>query len=76
MKYYVGITETLHKTVCVEAEFEEEAIEKVKDAYCESDIVLTSDDYVEDSTNIVLEEDQKGCRTIDDIGDGYYQHID
>lgn len=79
--YYVSVQETLKKTVGVLADNEEQAIEKVKDAYCESNIVLDADDYVEDSTKIELEPDQEGCREIDGLDDLeeddlYYQHID
>lgn len=47
MKYYVKVTETLSKIIEVEAETEYEALEKVDEAYSNSDIVLTADDFEE-----------------------------
>ena len=42
-KFAIEITETASKTVIVEAETEEEAINKVRDAYYDADIVLDAD---------------------------------
>ena len=39
-RYYVSVTETLHKVVSVDAESENEAVQKVQDSYNNSDIVL------------------------------------
>ena len=39
-RYYVSVTETLNKVVSVDAESENEAVQKVRDAYNDSDIVL------------------------------------
>lgn len=45
--FYISVTETLKKTVEVHAEDKYEAIQKVSDAYCDGQVVLDSDDYVE-----------------------------
>lgn len=45
MKYAVAVTETLLRTVVVEASNENEAIDKVQAAYDEEKIVLDYDDY-------------------------------
>lgn len=45
--FYISVTETLKKTVEVHAEDKYEAIQKVTDAYCDGQVVLDSDDYVE-----------------------------
>ena len=44
-KYYVSVTETLNKVVSVDAESENEAVQKVQDAYNNSDIILDNDDF-------------------------------
>lgn len=54
MKYYVSVTETLNRVVSVSADSESEAIEKVKDAYCMNKIVLSGDDYLDDSSRFEL----------------------
>jgi hypothetical protein len=45
--FYVSVTETLNRIVEVHAEDEYEAIQKATDAYCDGQVVLDSDDYVE-----------------------------
>lgn len=45
MEYDVTITETLQKTVTVEADSKEDAEQTVKDMYADSDIVLLPDDF-------------------------------
>lgn len=45
MKYNIVITEVLRKYVRVEAESEDEAIDKVIDLYKSEDIVLEADDF-------------------------------
>ena len=47
MKYSVTIEETLSRTVEIEADSKENAIEKVKKQYKNEDIVLDSDDFSE-----------------------------
>ena len=45
--FYISVTETLNRIVEVHAEDKYEAIQKVSDAYCDGQVVLDSDDYVE-----------------------------
>lgn len=54
MKYKIGITEKLHKTIEIEANSEAEALTKVEDMYQNEDIVLSADDY--SNTYIDIEE--------------------
>lgn len=44
-KYNIVITETLRKVVRVEAETEDDAIDKVYDLYSNYDIILGGDDF-------------------------------
>lgn len=45
MEYKFEIEETLKKTVTIEAESEQEAINILRQKYYAEDIVLTADDY-------------------------------
>ena len=45
--FYISVTETLNRIVEVHAEDKYEAIQKATDAYCDGQVVLDSDDYVE-----------------------------
>ena len=54
--FYISVTETLNKIVEVHAEDKYEAIQKVSDAYCDGQVVLDSDDYVEVDFNDETEE--------------------
>lgn len=45
MKYLVTIEETLSKTVLIEAESEEEAVDIVEDKYRNADIILDSENF-------------------------------
>ena len=45
MKYLVTIEETLSKTVLVEANSEEEAVDIVEDKYRHADIILDSENF-------------------------------
>jgi len=47
MKYSVEITETLTKTIEVEADTIATAKEIVKQRYCDEEIILTADDFFE-----------------------------
>lgn len=49
-KYVVTITETLEKQITVDADNGDEAIEKVRDRYRASKIILDADDF----TNVVF----------------------
>ena len=49
MKYIIQVSELLASRLEIEAETSEEAIQKVKDKYYDSDIILEADDYVDGS---------------------------
>lgn len=73
-RYYVSVTETLNVVVSVDAENEKEAVQKVQDAYNNSEIVLDSDNFCEETIDA---EDDQGFYT--DYEKEYgetYQHID
>lgn len=55
MKYYVSITETLNKVVGVEAENEKEAKKIIYDAYYDSEITLSPEDYFDSSIELESE---------------------
>lgn len=73
-RYYVSVTETLNMVVSVDAESENEAVQKVQDAYDNSDIVLGSDYFAGEMINV--EEDDQYYKHTDNEYDGFYQHID
>ena len=73
-RYYVSVTETLNKVVSVDAESEKEAVQKVQDAYNNSEIILDSDNICGET---VESEDDQGFYI--DYEKNYgetYQHID
>lgn len=49
MKYIVQISELLRHRIEIEADTAEQAIQKVKNDYYDSNIVLVADDYVDGS---------------------------
>lgn len=49
MKYIIQVSELLASRLEIEAKTSEEAIQKVKDKYYDSDIILEADDYVDGS---------------------------
>lgn len=49
MKYTVQISELLRHRIEIETDTAEQAIQKVKDDYYDSNIVLVADDYVDGS---------------------------
>lgn len=53
MKYLIEVTETLQRTILVEAETNDEAIEKVESAYRSENIVLDSSDFIDKSINSI-----------------------
>ena len=55
MIYKIEITETLSRIVDIEADSEEGALEKVRQAYKREEIVLNADDYLD--TEIEVYED-------------------
>ena len=62
-RYYVSVTEHLNKVVSVDAESENEAVQKVQDAYNNSDIILDSENFAGEV--IEIEPDQKLCSDYD-----------
>ena len=69
-RYYVSVTEHLNKVVSVDAESENEAVQKVQDAYNNCDIVLDSENFAGEV--IEIEPDQQFCSDSDDS----YDHVD
>ena len=57
-KFTVEVTETLQRQVEIEAENEQEALQKVKDLYRDEEIVLTWEDFVENDFQIIKKEDK------------------
>lgn len=52
MKYKIEITETLSRIVDIEADSEEGALEKVRQAYIKENIVLSAEDYIDTEIEI------------------------
>ena len=73
-RYYVSVTETLNKVVSVDAESEKEAVQKVQDAYNNSEIVLDSDDFI--GEQVQVESDQQFYADYEKDYGETYQHID
>lgn len=74
MKYYVSVTETLNKVVSVDAESEKEAVQKVQDAYSNSEIILDSDNFCGET--VEAEDDQQFYADYEKNYGETYQHID
>ena len=53
-KYIVQVSELLCHRVDVEANSKEESIDKIKDDYYNSKLVLTADDYVDGSVQFEI----------------------
>jgi hypothetical protein len=53
MKYKIEITETLQKTIEVDADNLSDAISKVKELYYKEDIVLDYSDYIDTDIKVV-----------------------
>ena len=73
-KYYVSVTKTLNKVVSVDAESEIEALQKVHDAYDNSDIILDNDDFCGET--VETEDDQEFYADYEKENGETYQHID
>lgn len=73
-RYYVSVTETLNKIVSVDAESEEEAVEKTQNAYDNCDIILDSDNFV--TEQLELDPDQQYYVDYEKEYGETYQHID
>lgn len=73
-RYYVSVTETLNKVVSVDAESENEAVQKVQDAYDGCDIILDSENF--SCERIELGDDQEYWREVEEDDSAELQHID
>ena len=73
-RYYVSVTETLNKVVSVDADSENEAVQKVQDAYNNSDIILDSENF--SFERIELGDDQDYWREVEEDDSSALQHID
>ena len=51
-RYYVSVTEHLNKVVSVDAESEEEAVKKTQKAYDNCNIVLDSNNFVDEEIEL------------------------
>ena len=69
-RYYVSVTETLNKVVSVDADSENEAVQKVQYAYNNSDIILDSENFAGEV--IEIEPDQQLFSDYDNS----YEHIE
>lgn len=73
-RYYVSVTETLNKVVSVDAESEKEAVQKVQNAYNNSDIALGSYYFI--GEQVQVEPDQQSYIDYEKENGETYQHID
>lgn len=73
-RYYVSVTEHLNKVVSVDAESENEAVQKVQDAYNNSDIILDADNF--SGEVIEIEPDQEYWRESEEDDSAALQHIE
>lgn len=72
-KYGISVREILKRTVIVEAENLEEAIQKVEDAVEREEIILDVDDY--DDREIIPSEYWKGGEVPEGEDVSFYWHI-
>lgn len=73
-RYYVSVTETLNRVVSVCAESEEDAEEKVINAYKDCDIVLDDGDFV--GYEVEAEDDQESFVDYEKKYGETYQRLD
>ena len=73
-RYYVSVTEHLNEVVSVDAESEEEAVKKTQKAYDNCNIVLDSNNFVNEE--IELDPDQEFYVDYEKDYGETYQHID
>ena len=73
-RYYVSVTETLNKVVSVDAESDNEAVQKVQDAYNNSDIVLGYENF--SGEMIEVDDDQECWSDSEKYYGKFLQHID
>lgn len=72
-RYGVSVREILKRTVIVEADNIEEAIQKVEDAVKHEEIILDADDY--DGREIVPSENFEKGKVPDDEDVSFYWHL-
>ena len=73
-RYYLSVTEHLNKVVSVDADSDNEAVQKVRDAYNDSDIVL---DYGNFSGEMIeVDDDQEYWSDSEKNYGKFLQHID
>lgn len=72
-RYGISVKEILKRTVIVEAENIDEAIQKVEDAVEREEIILDVDDY--DNREIVPSEYWNGGKVPEDEDVSFYWHI-
>lgn len=65
MVFCVNVSEVLLKTVYVRSRSPIEAIEKVKEEYKNGSIVLTADDFVQGSTEFLMDIPDYKCSHVD-----------
>ena len=53
MKYKVEITEYLQRTISIEADNEDDALDKIEEAYCNEKIVLSADDFIDKEIKVL-----------------------
>ena len=57
-KFTVEVTETLQRQVEIEAENEQEALQKAKELYRDEEIILGWQDFIENDFQIIKKEDK------------------
>ena len=68
-KFLVTYSETLSRTLLVEAESAQEAADRVEKAFDAGDLELTAEDYVSDSAEIETQ-------TVGEGEEGWYDRLD
>lgn len=74
MKFGISVKEVLQRTVIVEAESLDEAIEKVEDAVTRSEIILDADDFLD--RDIEPSKYFENGMVPEDKDVSYYWHLD
>lgn len=74
-RYYVSVTEHLNNVVSVDAESENEAIDKAKYEYSDGVIELTREDNYS-GEQFEIDDDQEHWREAEENGNTVLQHID
>lgn len=58
MKYEIKVLETLSRVVKIDAENEEDALDKIREMYFNEEIVLGAEDFDYDTTFTILEDEE------------------